>query len=277
MNKIEISFQEHQKIIYELLYALDDFCKENEIKYFLGFGTLLGAIRHHGIIPWDDDADVIMEREEYERFQKLIIANPPKGFHAYSIYNTKGYYYPYIKFGKNGTILIEPFDYVPTEGIGINIDVFPVDGCPGETREEAAEHTINLFSRYLSSLHTRFNPKWRELSTIKEKLYFLLHIGARLPYFQKIYFKKLYKEATRYSCKSSKYYSCLSWAFYGEREVHLCSLKAKTIRVSFGDRLLPVPIGYDTILHEEYGDYMTPPDDNGKKSTHVNKVYKIIP
>lgn len=72
MKKIALSLKEHQDILYELLYVLDDFCNDNRIRYFLGYGTLLGAVRHHGIIPWDDDADIMMEREEYERFQKLI-------------------------------------------------------------------------------------------------------------------------------------------------------------------------------------------------------------
>ena len=279
MKKKVLSLQEHQDILYELLYVLDDFCKDNNIKYFLGYGTLLGAIRHQGIIPWDDDADVMMEREEYERFQKLIIANPPKGYEAYSIYNRPDYFYPFIKFGKKGTLLFERLDYAPTERIelGINIDIFPIDGCPGETREQAGRYAVSFFPRYLATLEKWFNiAKWERLVTWKEKVYYLLHWGCKLYFFRKQYFKHLFQDATRYSCKSVKYYSCISWSFNGAKNVHACSLIGTIYRVPFGSRSLPIPSGYDTILREEYGNYMIPPDEKGKQSTHdFGCVYQI--
>lgn len=278
MKKKPLTLQEHQDILYELLYTLDDFCKEHNIRYFLGYGSLLGAIRHHGIIPWDDDADVMMEREDYERFKKLIIKRPPVGFEAYSIYNTPGYYYPFIKFGKKDTLLIEPFSYVPSNGIGINIDVFPIDGCSGKNREQACQYASKFFPRYFSLLNKWFTHiKWKDSTSVKKKIKFLLYRCHQIPFIQKTYFKFIYKGATRYSCKETGYYSCISWSFNGNRNVHACSLKDTIIRVPFGQRLLPIPSGYDIILREEYGDYMTPPDEKGKQSTHEHGgVYQIL-
>lgn len=265
MKKIKLSLGEHQRIIYELLYAIDDFCNRNNIRYFLGYGTLLGAVRHHGIIPWDDDADIMMEREEYERFQELIIKNPPEGFEAYSINNTAGYYYPFIKFGKKKTLLIEPFGYVPSKGIGINIDIFPIDGCPGNDREQACIYARNYFPRYFNLLNRRFINKYKSR---RERIYHLFHLSYHLPFVQKRFFKRLYKDASQYSCKETKYYSCISWSFSGDKNVHACHLIDSIIKVPFGDRPLPIPSGYDEILREEYGDYMTPPPEDKRKTTH---------
>jgi lipopolysaccharide cholinephosphotransferase len=278
MNKKALSLKEHQDILYELLYALDNFCQEHKIKYFLGYGSLLGAIRHQGIIPWDDDADVMMEREEYERFQKLIIKKPPKGFKAYSIYNTPGYYYPFIKFGKEGTLLIEPFKYVPKEGIGINIDVFPLDGCPGDTREQACNYASLFFPNYYSKLQKYFQPIYKnEKKSIKKIAKFLFYLLPKPSLIQKAYFKHIYRKASQYACNDTDYYSCISWSFNGDRNVHLCSLIKKTRRVPFGNRALPIPVGFDQILYEEYGNYMTPPDEDKRKSTHEHGVvYRII-
>jgi len=279
MKKKVLSLQEHQNIIYELLYVLDDFCKENDIKYFLGYGTLLGAVRHQGIIPWDDDADVMMEREEYERFQKLIIANPPKGYEAYSIYNRPDYFYPFIKFGKKGTLLLERLDYAPTERIelGINIDIFPIDGCPGETREQACFYGTSFFPRYLSIQQEWFKPvKWKDLITWKEKIAYLLYFPTRLSFVRKMYFKKMFQNATKYSCKETKYFSCIFWDYNGARSVHECSAIKTLQRTPFGNRLLPVPSGYDQLLREEYGDYMVPPNEKDRVSTHdMGDVYQL--
>lgn len=273
MNKIKISREEHQEIIYELIYALDDFCTRNSIRYFLAEGTLLGAVRHHGIIPWDDDADIMMEREEYERFQNLIINNPPEGYEAYSIYNTAGYYYPFIKFGKKKTLLIEPFGYVPSKGIGINIDIFPIDGCPGSDYKQACKYARNFFPRYFNLLNKRFKNIKRSR---REKIYFYCHLSYYFPFVQKRFFKRIYKEAARYSCKETDFFSCISWCFYGDRAVHASSLIESTIRVPFGNRLLPIPSGYDEILRKEYGDYMTPPPEDKRESTHQHGgVYRI--
>ncbi len=275
MEKIALTLKEHQDILYELIYSFDDFCQKNNIRYFLGYGTLLGAVRHQGIIPWDDDADIMMEREEYERFQKLIICSPPEGYEAYSIYNTPGYYYPFIKFGKKNTLLIEPFGYVPAKGLGINIDIFPIDGCPGDTREQACQYAHQFAPVYQAQLYSYFK-KWNRKSR-KEKKKFLCRFDLWLPFFRKLHFKHLYRESSHYSLNDTTFYADLTWSFAPNNDVHYCSLIKEIIRVPFGERKLPIPSGYDTILREEYGDYMTPPDENHRQSTHDHgAVYKTI-
>ena len=274
MKKIPISLEKHQKILYELLYILDDFCKDNNIRYFLTYGTLLGAVRHQGIIPWDDDVDVMMERKEYERFQKLIIANPPDGYQAYSIKNTKGYLYPFIKFGKKDTLLIEPFPYVPKEGIGINIDVFPIDGCPDEY-VVAQKYTENCMKTILRNLN---NTSYKNFWSAKGKKAKLIALFNKFDFLKKIRFQCLYNSlASKYDLNHSKFFSVSQWTWYGARDVHPIEDIKNSILLRFGERDLPVPIGYHDFLTKCYGDYMTPPPIDKRKSTHIHgDVYILL-
>lgn len=272
MNKRYLTLKEHQDILYEILYTFDDFCKENDIHYFLAYGTLLGAVRHNGIIPWDDDVDVMMKRQEYERFEKLIINNPPRGYRAYSINNTPHYYYPFIKFGKLGTRLIEKdWKCVPKEGISINIDVFPIDGSPN-VREEAERYVVDEVNRYFYKIRYWFNRTWKDFGGKKQKLIFPIYMLCKRQMFLKRYFKKLFSGPTKYDLNGSKYFF-IYWPYQDTRGLLSKDLLNSSVLLTFGSRKLPVPTGYDTILHSLYGDYMTPLPENARSSTHKNEVF----
>lgn len=273
MKKKYISLQEHQEILYELLYALDDFCKEHNIRYFLAHGTLLGAVRHHGIIPWDDDVDVLMERDAYDQFEKLIIKNPPKGYRVYSINNTKHYYYPFIKFGKLGTKQIETeWKCVPKEGIGINIDVFPMDGCPLD-RREAEEYVTELMNSIFYNIHLWTNNDWKKVPGHIYKIYFYFRTR---PLFLKLFFKLLFKKTKKYPLANSNFFYNF-WSFCGTGCLHPKETIKDLIYTQFGNRKMPIPIGYDIILREQYGDYMTPPPETKQESTHKHDIYIELP
>ena len=273
MRRIAIGLEKHHQILYEILYQFDDFCKENKIRYYLAYGTLLGAVRHHAIIPWDDDVDVMMERSEYERFQKLIITHPPKGYKAYSIYNTPNYYYPFIKFGKEGTLLIEPFPYVPSEGIGINIDVFPIDGCPSSYKE-AQDFTTKCMGTILRNLNDLSSVNFWKSKGKRAKLFSIFN---RFTFLKKTRYKVLFKNLySKYDLKKSVYCSVSQWNWYNGKDVFPVEDFNETEYIQFGSRQLPVPAGYHDILQHCYGDYMTPPEESKRNTTHVNKIYQIV-
>ena len=267
----KLSLKEHQQILYDIVYHLDDYCNQHNIQYFIAYGTLIGAVRHGGIIPWDDDIDVWMVREEYERFLKEILKYPIPGYTVNSIESTRGYYYPFIKLSKDGTLLIEPFKYVPP--IGINIDIFPIDGCPSSDLEEAKSYAIKKRDEIWYQIHHWTDMRWHDYHGIAGKTAYLKY---SIPYFKKKKLKQHYDSCTNYSIQDSKFFSKTVWSFDEGRDIHSIDTIADTVHLTFGTRKLPAPIGFQKILTAIYGDYMTPPSTEKQKSTHQhNGVYLI--
>lgn len=271
MKLRKLDLKEHQQILYEILYIVDDFCKEHKIRYYLAYGSLIGAVRHHGIIPWDDDVDIFMEREEYNRFEELVKKHPIKGYTLNSIHATKGYYYPFIKFAKNGTYVKEPFKYVPA--IGINIDVFPLDGIPSQEINDAREYSWSLRNEVWDNLHHWTNMKWKDFHGIKGKAVFLIY---SIPYFKKKKLLQHYNKCTKCPVSQSRFVSNIVWSFCKGKNVYEKEQIAEAINCQFGTQEMPIPVGYDALLSSIYGDYMTPPHENERVSTHQNTGVYVI-
>jgi len=122
-----------QLIEVEILDVIVNICEKSNIDYFLVGGTLLGAIRHKGFIPWDDDVDIAMPRKQYDKFIKLCLNNLPKEYFLHCKETDKNYWLPFIKIRKNDTI----FEYESIKSIdthkGIYVDIFPLDNANKKT------------------------------------------------------------------------------------------------------------------------------------------------
>ena len=117
-----------QKILLAYLLEVDRICKKHNIRYFLGGGTLLGAIRHHGFIPWDDDADIMMLREDYNKFLEVVGQELPDGLFLQTSYTDKHCHYPFAKIRINNTIYATQYSKSHTAmHNGMNFDVFAHD------------------------------------------------------------------------------------------------------------------------------------------------------
>ena len=114
---------EMRKIQMDILLFIHQFCIDNGIQYSLAWGTMLGAIRHKGYIPWDDDIDIMMTRPEYDRFCKLF-HDDRSVYKLYDVHTDKKWIYPFAKISDERTIRVEKN---ALDEIGINIDVFPID------------------------------------------------------------------------------------------------------------------------------------------------------
>ena len=114
----------------EILQAIDAFCTRPQIRYSLYAGTLLGAVRHQGFIPWDDDLDVCMERSEYERFLRAWEEDKPSGFLIMNKESAPGFDQAFTKVRKEHTTFLQDERERGLYQTGIFVDVFPVDRLP---------------------------------------------------------------------------------------------------------------------------------------------------
>lgn len=143
LNKRQL--QQLQMIELEMLVEVDRICKENNIKYTIIGGTLLGAARHEGFIPWDDDADIAMLRPEYEKFCKVCKEKlDSQRFYLQNMDNTEGYRWGYAKLRRKGTLFLRKDQEHMKYEQGIFLDIFPIDGTP-DNRFLRAFHDFRCF------------------------------------------------------------------------------------------------------------------------------------
>lgn len=135
----------------EILKVIDVFCKENNIKYSLYAGSLLGAVRHKGFIPWDDDLDICMARNEYNRFIRQWLEHSPKGYLLQNKETEPGFTQSFTKIRKDHTTFLQEMDKKGKYHSGIFVDVFPIDRMP----DEGIKKKIFDFRCMLYQLYTR--------------------------------------------------------------------------------------------------------------------------
>lgn len=246
----EIALEEMHTILLDMLSDVDRFCRKNNIRYSLGGGTLLGAIRHKGFIPWDDDIDIMMPRPDYERFLKAYNGNHPDyecivGRNDHSFF----YFDAYAKVHDTRTLCNE--ERVPPFRYGIYIDVFPIDGMPVSEKECAR------FLRVCWRLQDliRFSKAPSESArTIKQKIYFSI---------SKLFSPKVWQGlCTKYSQRygfSKTGFAGATNGRYLMKERHDKKLFEEYIDVSFEGYSFMAIRDYDTYLTKHYNEYMKLP------------------
>ena len=256
---------------YQVLKQISDICDKYNWRWFLTYGTLIGAIRDKGIIPWDDDIDIMMPRPDYEKLKKYFSDHeseviPLKLFEKNSVSNYP-HYISRISDQRYHLIFKNEADY----NIGLFVDIYPLDGIGNDyqTAVKTIHKTKKLASLCFLTSRKRFSTDNTE-SKLKMFMKFPAYIWARLMG-NSHYINKLENIATRYDYDTSNYVACVGWPAgkkYG-RERDIFDRKIfETKLAEFEDSKFPIPIGYDEFLTVTYGDYMTPPSDAGKKVHH---------
>ncbi|MBO5633015.1 MAG: LicD family protein [Aeriscardovia sp.] len=238
-----ISQEEAKKIRLEILKELDSFCSANGLSYYLGYGTLIGAIRHKGFIPWDDDCDVWMPRPDLERMEKGYYSD------QYELINNRG---------NNGLIygfdrLVDKRTYKKVGRFaveGVNVELYPLDGCPKGSQSIKLYFSVarlffkceNLLFKYIygKAIQNRWPFKSLKIKPVKLLLYVFYKFGKHNEYTKSQRIINVFGNPYRYIPYEKKWFG-------------------KGKRVLFENTELNVPDNYDAILSQIYGDYMTPP------------------
>jgi len=261
-NYIDLGLRDAQNLMVEILKEVHKICEKHNIKYFLDAGTLIGAVRHKGFIPWDDDLDIGMLREDYIKFLEIAKTELPKHLFLQTFENDENYdiYQVPCKIRYNGTLFIQK---VIAENSnmhnGIYIDVLPYDSLPKKM-------SVYKFQRKISNFLIKCFVRMRE---IPEKLSFKNKITHTLYKIVVSILKdkgrmKIFDKLIKWNDVNSPYMAYgldTPWSEYIYKKEDFFDLT----KLEFEGEYFYVPGNTHNVLTQLYGDYMTPPKEEDRE------------
>ena len=261
---------EIQQMELGIMEYIHEVCQKIGVKYFLAYGSLIGAVRHQGFIPWDDDMDICMLREDYEKLQDYLIANPDERYEVMSYKNNLNYVYPFMKVQDNHTYLLEE-DVRIDSNMGIYVDIFPVDGYEDDV--EFKNKMTKLIKKRQLSCYT-----FKGITNTKSVLNSLLRYVSVIIF----YFTNTNKYVAQIEdlAKSRKVsdYEQVDYLIYKDMNKPVWRrewLEQVTTGI-FEGKEFTIPKNYHEILTSDYGDYMQLPPVEQRVSHHDFKLWKIV-
>lgn len=245
---------EVRKIQLSILDYLKKVCEENQINYYLAYGSLLGAIRHQGYIPWDDDIDIWLVREDYEKLLKIFSNEGRYKLFENSIESS--YLYPFAKLIDSETTLIEETD-IKFEKLGVNIDIFPLDKIIANKNDLR----MMKFYRKIYEIKSIKNKKER---TIEKRI--ILKILKILFKFYSL--ENVIKKINYLSRKNENIEDGYKYAFVFESENIFEKEDFEVTDKLFEGKKYLIPKNFERVLEVIYGDYMKLPPKDKRKSHH---------
>lgn len=259
-----VKLEEYKSIILSILVKVDQICRDNNINYFLFAGTLLGAVRHKGFIPWDDDIDISMMRADYDRLAK-VIQNGNYGLNFIRIEENPDCIYPYGKICDINTKLIEK-NFKATDGYGAFIDVFPFDYMP-DSDAEMTKLSKKWFRKYQFLTHctrTGYEKTDSGLTNIKRALAFALS----RPFSSTRMVRSMNDSFVAMNDKVTDHVG-LAWA----KKAWLAEDYKETSEVDFEGFRFLAPKNPDRVLTTHFGDYMKLPPEDQRVLKHQLECY----
>lgn len=243
-----------QKKLIPMMKEIDRVCKKNNIQYFLAGGSCLGAVRHRGFIPWDDDMDIAMSREEYNKFIKALERDLSNDyvFHCYEKNKKFPVTWPAMKIRMKNTYIREMNKLLPNtckDCDGIFIDVFIYDYM---SNNKILDFPLRFINTLLMPIIVFFENLGINPIPLKEWYRFNARFYGRL-------------------CKNSKYFADeITWTFRKTPFKYKYSDIYPIKYIEFENIQLPVPGNYHEYLRKNYGEtYMTPPKENKRFAKHT--------
>ena len=265
----EVTLEELRNIQLDLLKEVKRICEENNITYFLGGGTLLGAIRHKGYIPWDDDIDIMLPRKDYDKLIEIFNEECNNKMRLENYTNTENYCYPFAKVVNLETLLIEN-NCKQLDDFGVYIDVFPIDYLPDNDEKIRKIYKKYKFLHRLLRMYQSDNIS----KVTKNKLKLVLKKTV-LPIMEDLELHKLiiksidnmvkkYKNTNTVTCITGKYL---------EKEIMPSSYIVSYELADFEGEKYKIPVGYQAYLTKHYGNYMELPPKEKQVRAHEVVAY----
>ncbi len=279
----EFNIKEYQSYLLKMMKVFDSFCRDHNLKYSLCGGSLLGAVRHKGFIPWDDDIDVMMPRPDYNKLLELSALDFPHGYSIVFAGNKPYYYLPIAKMIDNNTCLIETQRTMKCP-IGVNIDIFPVDAVPEESKKQLSAYKKFRSDYKKASLTASYFPL--KLPFVNGKL----KLGILYNYFVCRIHKLLFDSKSIFR-NMDLLVSAESWEegnkcrIYGSYQFHNRLFEISIFKnfneLEFEDAKFMCIEDYDTYLKSLYKDYMKLPPVEKRVCHHghyfldMNRGYSV--
>ena len=262
-----LTIEQIHDIQEKMLLELDTYCRENNIEYSLWAGSLLGAIRHKGFIPWDDDVDVIMPRPDYERFLNLLREKPIPGIRLKHHQDDPDYLLPFVKLIDETTELVE--GHTKNQKLGVYVDIFPIDGMPESPLKKKIQRTLCRTAFYVLYLNLMDR---REATTLHEKMIecILKPIAKSIP--AKWLAKWNDRCAAKYSYETSNEICVLTHSILAKKD-YKKTMVFPTVYTEFRNTRISVSQQWDACLTKMYGDYMTPPPEDQQQGKHTVRAW----
>lgn len=259
----ELTLQELQQVSLDIMKDIHRFCVEHNINYSLAGGSLIGAVRHKGFIPWDDDMDVFMPRPDYERFRKLYKSD------QYEFLCHEDDHSCLMLFGRvcdcKRTVYRQERPWCKHE-TGVWIDVFPIDGTEDDEKFYLKNHAklkriCKPFYKFRRQNHhiVKGDNWWSVTKTIVARI---IGLNGLIPH---LMFKRMYKIETRIDYQKANYWALYS--FPNTRPI-LRNRKDETepyVLMDFEDTQFYVYKGHDNYLRHQFGDYMQLPPEEERR------------
>lgn len=260
----KIGMEEYKSIVLDVLVKIDTICRKNGLKYMLMYGTLIGAVRHKGFIPWDDDIDIAMPREDYYKLAEIIGKND-FGINFLTIDNCPDTIYPYGKICDTRTVVKEK-NFKQVSGYGAFVDVFPLDYMPDDQAERIkyCKKCRSLIIWITHSSRTGYAHSGSLKTNLSRALAF--YIGKAINTQRLI--RKLDGLLKRFNLENGKTsYLGLPWGYYADK-LYPASMLEELTEVEFEGHRFFAPKEYDKVLRMRYGDYMKLPPENERVYLH---------
>lgn len=263
MSESDKVIREVQKVELKILREVASICEKHGLRYFLYYGTLIGAVRHKGFIPWDDDVDIVMPREDYKRFLEIAKKELPSHLFLQHRTTDRGYCYLIAKVRDSNTTFIEQAGYAfKNMHQGIYIDIFPLDSVDGlKLKQKILVKTLRvLWNVYFMKKHPYYTEQ-NVLQKINLSIYKLLPLNCSL-------LARIYEKLSML-CKDKKSEYVADFTHNPKmKQIYRREWFSQIVKLEFEGELFNVPSGYDECLKHVYGDYMQLPPEEQRRPKH---------